>query len=67
MSLKDLQHDGGEDFDELKVKSWRAKKLAAEGNNLVADPSEFGEGADLEKQQEEYMSFDNPLLWDGEI
>lgn len=66
MSLKNLEHDGNEDFLKVNETFPDRKKdaIKKEKNEIRAEEAE--EKA-IEKQQEEWMSFNNPFLWDGEI
>jgi hypothetical protein len=68
--LKEIEHDGFEEYvggkrEEVKhghSTRRKVKKLTEELEKVAKESEE----ADLIHRQQEYMSVDNPLLWEGD-
>ncbi len=61
--LKHIEHDGFEEFKGTeKINRKKAKALVAEVERI----SEANRDADLAKRQAEYLSHNNPALWEGD-
>lgn len=65
MPFKNLEHNGNEDFDETKGFSVRKKvQRNLKFAQNIFDAMEYDR---LEKAQKEYLSINNPLLWQGDM
>lgn len=68
MGYEHLEHDGNEDFAEYETRGDKPKEepiaFSSEQSELEL---ELQEEARLAKEQEEWLNFNNPALWDGEI
>ena len=67
MALKDLSHDSLAD-SKKKITRKHVKELKEELNDKITD-SELKQIKDdvIEEMQAEYLSFDNPAIWDGDV
>lgn len=63
-SLNNLEHEGNEFFNEVKVTN--RKEVTETKEQVILKNKKLREGA-LAKLQEDWLHIDNPFLWDGEI
>jgi len=64
MPFKDLEHEGNENFEKGRISN---REDVREVQLLKKKQSEDAKEEELEKKQQQWLYFDNPALWDGEI
>jgi len=62
MNFRDLEHEGDESFDQFSVRqSVKDEKKKRHIEKKLTEPER------LDEEQKEWLSVENPLLWEGEF